>query len=363
MERSVRHPGRRSLVLLAMAAFACGGGGTCSGCFGGGGGAGAAASAASDTAGMATPVQIAPVVYQTMRETVSGPGSTKALNAERMRAPFDGVLMSLTVNVGDRVRAGQRIGSFVAHSSYAALQGAQSMAASAATAAEREMAQRALSVARQNVVQTPLTVARGGVVAARSASPGERLSQGDSIISVVTTGRLTFVVGIAQSDIGRVSPGQEARITLVGRRSPLRGTVHSVLPADTGVSMTIPVRVDVSTAAVGAGAPVDVGLFGTATIVVGRHRDTPVVPRGAVVRNDVSGTTRMAVVDSTDHAHWMDVIPGIADSTRVEIVYPRLGAGRPVIVSGQVGLPDGAKVVQASDSTEASPDASGSTGP
>jgi multidrug efflux pump subunit AcrA (membrane-fusion protein) len=87
-----------------------------------------------------------------------------------------------------------------------------------------------------------------------------------------------------------------------------------------------------------------VGLFGTVSIVAGQHRDAVVVPQAAVLRDDVSGVSRIAVVDSTDTAHWVVVTTGIQKEGRVEILSPVLTPGRLVIVDGQVGLPDNSRV-------------------
>lgn len=322
-----------------------------------GGGTANGGAAASDTAGAATPVRIASVVHEDLRLEVQGVGTTRALHAERVRAPFNGVLQSLDVAVGDHVHKGQHIGSFVAQNSYAALQGARSMVATARTKQEKADAQRALAVARRNFVTTPLTVPGSGVVVGRWANLGEHLSEGDSVISVAATGHIVFVARISQAEAMRVKAGQQARIDLVGRTSPVPGTVHSVLPGDTGVAMTVPVRIDLPKGS--TTQPIGVGLLGIGHVLVGVHRDAAVVPRGAVIRNDITGKTRMAVVTSGMRAHWVNVVTGIADSTRIEVVYPPMETGRRVIVSGQVGLPEGAKVVQGPDSAAAG----GTSGP
>src|SRR5438105_1028544 len=95
---------------------------------------------AADSSGvdsMGTPVQMARVERRNLRTIVTGPGRTTALIEERVRAPFVGTLTSLTVAVGDRVAAGQEIGTIVAQNSEAALRGAQAMLQSARTPAER----------------------------------------------------------------------------------------------------------------------------------------------------------------------------------------------------------------------------------
>jgi multidrug efflux pump subunit AcrA (membrane-fusion protein) len=116
--------------------------------------------------------------------------------------------------------------------------------------------------------------------------------------------------------------------------------VHAVLPAASSENLSAPVSLDFT----GGDAPVEVGLFGTARIVVGVRRDAVVVPAAALLRDDVYGTSRVALVGEDSIAHWVSVTPGLVADARVEIIAPRLAAHSRVIVSGQVGLPEGARV-------------------
>src|SRR4030095_5451468 len=73
------------------------------------------------------PVRVAAVGRRTLSETVSAPGHTVALAQEKIRAPFAGTLTELSVTDGDRVRAGQTVGTIVSRDSDAALIGAREM--------------------------------------------------------------------------------------------------------------------------------------------------------------------------------------------------------------------------------------------
>src|SRR2546423_3830226 len=182
---------------------------------------GAADSSGVDSVG--TPVQMAQVQQRNLRTIVTAPGRTAALIEERVRAPFAGTLTSLTVTVGDRVRGGQEIGAIVAQNSEAALRGAQAMLQSARTPAERTDAERAIALAEQDLVHTPLRIGRPGVVTARSASVGERLSEGDSIVSVAASGSIVFVAEIAQTEARPVAASQPVQGDLAAAQHPLGG--------------------------------------------------------------------------------------------------------------------------------------------
>jgi HlyD family secretion protein len=303
---------------------------------------------ASDTAALdsmaATPVHTAVVERGNIAITVTGPGRTDALDLQKIRAPFTGILTLLRIAVGDRVGTNQVLAEIVNQPSQAALVGAEAMLRSASTPAQRSDAERALVLAKQNLVATQLRAPRAGVVVSRGASQGDLVSQGDSILTIASAGSIVFVARIAQSDLAQIRLGQRANVNLPGQLGVVPGTVHGLLPADTNSVMTVPVRIDFSTNLQTAGAPVQTGLFGTVEIIVGERFAVPIVPAAAILRDDISGISRVALVTPAGLAHWVNVTTGATQAGKVEIKYPALTPGQRVIVSGQVGLPENSKV-------------------
>lgn len=307
----------------------------------------------------ATPVRTAVVARGTLAVVVSGPGRTEALDLQKVRAPFAGTLESLRVVLGDRVQSGEEIGAVVSQASQAALTGAQVMLREAKTSAERSDAERAIELAKQNLIETPLRAPRAGIVTSRGASQGDLLSPGDSIVSIASASSIVFIARIAQSDLARIRPGQRARIDAPGRAVATGGTVHGLLPADTN-AVSVPVRIDLRTSAV----VVPIGLFGTAHITVGEHAGVAIVPAAAILRDDVNGTARVAVIAPDGRAHWVAVGVGVQQANAVEIVSPQVSPGSRVIVSGHIGLPDGSHVREtATDSTTGAPERTASDEP
>ncbi len=297
-----------------------------------------------DSLNAATPVHMATVVVGSIAITASGPGRTDALDLQKIRAPYTGVLTLLRVAVGDRVGGGEVVASMVNQQSQAALIGAEAMLGSASTPTQRSDAERALTLARQNLVATQLRAPRAGVVVSRGASQGDLVSEGDSVLTIASAGSIVFVARIAQSDLAKVRVGQPTKVNLPGQLGPVAGVVHGLMPADTSSVMTVPVRIDFRTGIQTAGAPIQTGLFGTAEITVAEHVGVPIVPAAAVLRDDISGISRVALVTPAGLTHWVTVTPGATQGGNVEIRAPTLAAGQRVIVSGQVGLPEGSKV-------------------
>jgi len=335
-------PGERSrraalaALALAVAALpaACGGSGP-----GGGSGSAAASDTATAADTAATPVRADTAYVADLAEVVQAPGQTTALREARVRAPFAGRLLDLDVADGDPVRAGDTLGAVAALESEASLDGARAMLADAATRQDSADARRALELARGALVRRPLVARTSGVVLSHAATGGDLVDQGETIVTIADRSAISFVARLTQPDVPKVAPGQRVRIELSAVPGPLTGTVRDVLPAASSETLSAPVRIDFASGR----PPVATGLFGQATIVVGVRRHVTAVPAAAVLRDDVYGTTRVATV-SDGRAVWVQVRTGLERGDTVQIVSPKLAPGTRVIVSGQVGLPDGTRV-------------------
>jgi len=283
-----------------------------------------------------TPVRVAAVARATLPLTVSAPGRTAALAQQKLRAPFAGTLTELKVADGDPVSRGQGLGTIVARESEAAVSGAREMLRPAATPAEKSDAERALVLAEKNLVRRALVASWDGAVIAHTASAGDRVTEDQEILTISDSASLVFLADVPQSDLPRIRPGQKVAVELAGGRAPVAGAVHAVLPGANPADFTGQVRVDLR----GASGTGPIGLFGTARILVGERAGVAVVPDASVLRDDVSGVTRVCLA-ANGKAHWIDVVAGVKDSGRTEIVSPPLPDGQAVIVSGLVGLPEG----------------------
>ncbi len=272
-----------------------------------------------------------------MVDEVSAPGQTVALVEQKVRAPFDGTITELSVVEGNRVHRGERIGSVVARDSEAALEGAREMARQATTPAAQDEASRALELAREHRVTAPLLATVSGRVTQRSASAGDRVTSDQDLVTIVAADSLVFRVRVPQSELAYLRPGAAASIDLAGASVPLAAHLASVLAADAGSDLTAPMRLDFERP---LSDPVP-GLYGTARIVVSRRTGTLIAPLSAVLRDDVSGTRRLGVVGPGEKLHWVQVETGLEDSARIEILSPQLAPGTRVVLSGQVGLPEG----------------------
>jgi membrane fusion protein, multidrug efflux system len=294
---------------------------------------------AAASPGPPTPVRGAEVGRADLAERIAAPGKITAMAQAKIRAPFSGTLVELRFTDGDRVRKGEAVGSVISRDSEAALSGAREMERDARTPSERRDAARAVELARGNLVRSRLTASADGVVVSHGANRGDRVSEDEEILSIAEEGSLVVIADVPQAALSKIHPGESAVVEIAGRE-PFAGSVHDILPAGTESDLTAPVRIDVAALPAGASS----GLFVTARIAVAEHRQALVVPDAAVLRDDVTGVARIAMIDAAARARWVVVATGLSDGGRTEIVTPALVPGTRVIVAGQVGLPEGAPV-------------------
>ncbi|HUJ14440.1 MAG TPA: HlyD family efflux transporter periplasmic adaptor subunit [Thermoanaerobaculia bacterium] len=274
---------------------------------------------------------------RTLPAIITAPGSTASIREESIRSPFAATVARVFVTDGDRVRAGTAVATVVARDSVAELQGAQEMLRRASTPEQRSDAERAVALAQRNMVEQNLRTAVDGIVKSHTAVAGDRVAEGDPILTIASLAEVAFVANVAQADMTWVRPGNTATIRFTGGKAT-PGVVQTILPGNTN-DLTTPVRIQFRAHP----SSIGIGLVGSAEIIVAEHRDVPTVPADAILRDDVTGTTKIALVNG-GKLHWQPVQTGLSYQGAIELTNPTLAAGTQVITSGQVGLAEGVPV-------------------
>ncbi|HEY3215471.1 MAG TPA: HlyD family efflux transporter periplasmic adaptor subunit [Candidatus Eisenbacteria bacterium] len=280
-----------------------------------------------------------PLELRRFDDVVVAQGQWRSSGDLPVAAPFAAVVESLGPRVGDRVRSGERIGWLVTRESRAALRGAEVLTLQARDPASREEAARALELARRDLVRVPILAPATGVVTRRAVEPGGDVGESGEILVLIPSGALVFEAHVPAREAARLKPGQRATIA-EPNRPPQVARLQRLLPvASAGDQTTLAWLVPI-----GNGVPPTLDRFGSATLVVGAPRRAVAAPDSAVVEDDVTGATRIAVVTAAGQAVWIPVTLGATVAGWREIRAPALAAGTPVIVEGQHGLPDSTAV-------------------
>jgi multidrug efflux pump subunit AcrA (membrane-fusion protein) len=299
--------------------------------------------AASDDAPADAPaavaVQAAPIASRTFREVVTAAGHWRSTGNIDLTAPFAGAVDSLAVRPGDRVESGQVLGSLVSIEARAEMRGAALLAASAHDSSQVSDARQALDLARRDLVRVPLTAPAAGTLVELAVAAGGEVAADERILTIVPARGVIFEAHVEPVEAARIRPGQDAEIREAGR-TPVAAVVDRILPVADATDQSSLVWLEPRE----TGMPSEIGRFGTAVVTVGAPHASAAVPLAAVVEDDLTGQTRVAVVSPDRHATWTPVTLGAESSGWRELVSPALEEGTLVITAGHRGLPDGTAV-------------------
>jgi RND family efflux transporter MFP subunit len=168
--------------------------------------------------------------------------------------------------------------------------------------------------------------------------PGERVSAGQPLASVVNGGALDLVASASPDQLDRLGVGQPATVTGEGATAARSGRVHAIAPGVDSLTGSGSVVIRIAE----AGRGLRPGAAATARVTLPPLRDLLIVPDSAVVL--VGGTTTVFVVgqDSVARAHPV-VVKGEGGGRSA--IGGDVPAGASVATSGAYGLADGMHVV------------------
>jgi RND family efflux transporter MFP subunit len=176
-----------------------------------------------------------------------------------------------------------------------------------------------------------------GVVAKRFHNPGDVVepAASDPVLRVIDPRRLEVVASVPLSESSRVMVGAGGWMKAAGTGSPDLALKVISRPAQVEQgTAAIPVRLAfVSPPNLTAGTPAQVDIDAE------RHTNVVLVPSPAIVREGEE-TAVFIVMGDTAHRRPVQVV--LDDGTDAEV--SGVKAGEMVIVQGQAGLPDGAKI-------------------
>ncbi len=329
-------------------------------------------------AAQVAPVELATVERRAIVETLRLSGSLRSPYTARLSPDVEGRVVSLAVDAGARVSAGDVL--FRLDDELARLELAQAVAAEHEAVAELDDAKRRAAEARRLVADKtfPESEARSrealverseatlerrraerayaaaklarhalkapfaGVIAARNADPGERVDTDSEVLVLVATDRLELDLAVPQGYFGRVDAGTPMSLALdalPGRTIDAR--IARVVPVSDPDARTFVARAEIDNRD-GRLAP---GMSVRAVLRLGTDREAEVVPRDALIRYPDGRTiVWVARIDGDRQVvHERVVRTGLVFDGSVEIL-DGLDAGERVVIRGNEALRDGQQV-------------------
>lgn len=250
----------------------------------------------------------------TLSQTLQFSGPLVAPSSAQVRAKVAGRLLSLQVQEGQRVKAGQTLGvidqadqtsrvaerAAMLESARSALEqaertqaqndrlAAQSFISSAALESSRaavqtaraqlDAAQAALTTSRVALRDGALVAPIAGIVAKRLALPGESLAAEQPVLNIVDIARLELAGTVATHEVSRLSPGIPVQVTVEGYEQPVAGRIARIAPAAEPGTRAIGVTIELAN-------PKELyraGQYALATVTLSDEQQRWVLPQAAV---------------------------------------------------------------------------------
>ncbi len=197
-----------------------------------------------------------------------------------------------------------------------------------------------LGASETSAAQTTVRARFNGVVAKRFHNPGDLAdaTSTDPVIRVIDPTRLEVTASVPIPDVPRVVVGAAGHLRNPSGEGEIDLRVVSRPAAVDPGTAAVPIRL--------AFAATDVAPVGTPvqiSIDAEQHRNVVLIPASAVIHE--AGETTVFVA-AGDKAERRAVTLGLVDGEHAEIK-SGIKAGELVIVKGQAGLPDGARITTA----------------
>ncbi|MDX1673253.1 MAG: efflux RND transporter periplasmic adaptor subunit [Longimicrobiales bacterium] len=289
---------------------------------------------------VAIAVEGAEAVRDTLVLTVSASGQAEAWRRARMTAEVAGRVQRVPVREADRVAEGELLLALDPTDMELALERAEARLAQAEAdyrekllfdqelapdvRAEREAAQRlksglteaeiAVREARLDLERTRVRAPFPGRVASLTVVPGQLVSQGAELMTVVDLDPIKVQVQVLEGELAHLAPGGTAELRFSAfPEEVFTGTIETINPIVEEQTRTAKVTVLVPNAA-GRILP---GMYARVELEAQRIPDRILVPRSAILERD---RRTMLFVLEDGKAKWRYVTTGLENEDYVEIV-------------------------------------------
>ncbi|MCC9138452.1 efflux RND transporter periplasmic adaptor subunit [Pontibacter silvestris] len=312
-----------------------------------------------NTAG--TTVIVTPVKESLEPQQIQLSGSTEAETSVDLGFMVSGKVNQVTVQEGEQVKVGQLIASLdptdysigvdIANANLSRIEDEYNRLTilnerGSITPADYKKAETALQevrarqkLAAKNLRETRLYAPISGTVARRGTDPGEIISQGMPLFSIVNTQPIKVRAAVPESEVGQVSIGQEAEVYITALDSTFSGTISLIGAVADPASRTYTVKIDLQN----QNKVIRPGMVAEASIASETRAPALVVPIAAV-QHDTNQQSYVFVVDrQKNQAFRRTVTVGRLIGNNIEII-SGLNQNDLVVTGGQQRLTDASHV-------------------
>jgi RND family efflux transporter MFP subunit len=197
-----------------------------------------------------------------------------------------------------------------------------------------------LAIAQRQLGNTQITAPISGVIASRTADPGQVLSPGQAVATVVDLNSVYLKGDVAEQALNRITIGQAVQVKVDALPGvTLRGTVQEVNPSGSTTNRNFSVRIAIPY----MDRKFKPGMFARGVIYTGHSAQDMLIPKDAI--EEQQGTQMVYTVDASNVAKRHVIAVVREDDTFAQLEPSTdLHIGDHVVTTGHQNLQDGVKV-------------------
>ncbi len=268
-----------------------------------------------------TPVTVTTIKTEPLTEYVELNAMSSFLQSSFIKATANGYIKSSNVKPGQFIHAGQT--AFVMQTKEAKALGN--------TINELDPSFKFSGLIRINATQT-------GYITALNHQPGDYVQDGEQLAVLSDAKSFGFLLNLPYELRQYLQNNKSIDIELPDK-THLKGAIAHVMPTVDSVSQTQAVLIKVN-----ASSSIPQNLIAKVRIIKNARNNAPSLPKEAVLTDEAqSNFWVMKMIDSVT-AVKVPVVKGMESGDRVEIIRPVFTATDKILLTGNYGLPDTAKV-------------------
>jgi len=279
-----------------------------------------AAPSPEETTEVKTPVTVAPVEYKSVTSTISLPAVATFMNKNIIRATTSGMIEKILIAPGEFISDGQLLFTIMTR---------EAMALDKKVQADTSLIFKGLI----NIASH-----KEGVINSIAYQKGDFVQEGDEMAVVSEQNSLVFIMDVPFELDKYVERNRNCRIILPDNRQ-IDGTITRKLPEMDMQSQTIRYVIKPSSTGRFPG-----NLIASVNLIKSSNEKALILPKPAVLGDETQTEFWVMKLLNDSTAVKISVTKGFENNEEVEIVNPAFLPSDRIVVSGNYGLPDTARV-------------------
>jgi hypothetical protein len=267
-----------------------------------------------------TPVTIVPVTFKSVTSTVDLPAVTTFMNRSIIRAATTGTIEKISINPGDFIAADQLLFTIMTR---------EAMALNKTIGSDSSLSFKGL---------INITSHNEGVISSISYRKGDFVQEGDELAVVSEQNSLVFILEVPFELNSYIEKNRRCIIVLPDNRQ-INGTITGKLPEMDIQSQTVRYVVKPFTADRLPG-----NLIASIILVKSTNDKALVLPKQAVLGDETLTEFWVMKLINDSTAIKVVVQKGFENNDEVEITEPEFLASDRIVLTGNYGLPDTARI-------------------